>query len=105
MERIYDFRFARLAARSFISMGIPVKLFGSIVPTPFVPFTVCQYQLKLGIMVTASHNPKDDNGYKVFWDNGAQVDPICIVSCKTRVNCHILNRSSLLMTKILSSTV
>jgi len=66
-------RFARLAARSFISMGIPVKLFGSIVPTPFVPFTVCQYQLKLGIMVTASHNPKDDNGYKVFWDNGAQI--------------------------------
>jgi len=66
-------RFARLAARSFVSVGIPVKLFSNIVPTPFVPFTVCQYGLKLGIMVTASHNPKEDNGYKVFWDNGAQI--------------------------------
>ena len=50
-----------------------MQLFDDIVPTPFVPFTVCQVGAKLGIMVTASHNPKEDNGYKVFWDNGAQV--------------------------------
>jgi len=71
--RFNSLRFARLAARAFVSMGVPVQLFDDIVPTPFVPFTVCQVGAKLGIMVTASHNPKEDNGYKVFWDNGAQI--------------------------------
>ncbi|XP_035001792.1 phosphoglucomutase-2 [Hippoglossus stenolepis] len=66
-------RFASLAAAVFISRGVPVHLFSDIVPTPFVPFTVSHLGLCAGIMVTASHNPKQDNGYKVYWENGAQI--------------------------------
>lgn len=66
-------RFASLAAAVFISRGVPVQLFSNITPTPFVPFTVSHLGLCAGIMVTASHNPKQDNGYKVYWDNGAQI--------------------------------
>jgi phosphomannomutase len=50
-----------------------VHLFSGIVPTPFVPFTVQQKKSAVGIVITASHNPKEDNGYKVYWNNGAQV--------------------------------
>ncbi|KAG9479631.1 hypothetical protein GDO78_011582 [Eleutherodactylus coqui] len=66
-------RFARLAATAFVTQGIPVYLFSSITPTPFVPYTVTRFNLCAGIMVTASHNPKQDNGYKVYWENGAQI--------------------------------
>ncbi|XP_006876270.1 PREDICTED: phosphoglucomutase-2-like [Chrysochloris asiatica] len=66
-------RFARLAATTFISQEIPVYLFSNITPTPFVPYTVSHLKLCAGIMITASHNPKQDNGYKVYWDNGAQI--------------------------------
>ncbi|XP_053560037.1 phosphopentomutase [Bombina bombina] len=66
-------RFARLAATTFVSQGIPVYLFSNITPTPFVPYTVIHLNLCAGIMVTASHNPKQDNGYKVYWENGAQI--------------------------------
>ncbi|XP_058526203.1 phosphopentomutase isoform X1 [Ochotona princeps] len=66
-------RFARLAATTFISQGIPVYLFSDITPTPFVPYAVSHLKLCAGIMITASHNPKQDNGYKVYWENGAQI--------------------------------
>ena len=62
-----------MATRAFISMGIPVHLFSALVPTPYIPFSVLQLKTKAGIMITASHNPKEDNGYKVYWENGAQV--------------------------------
>ncbi|MCL4141056.1 UNVERIFIED_CONTAM: hypothetical protein GTU68_016705 [Idotea baltica] len=68
-------RFARLAASAFLMCGIPVYLLGKICPTPFVPFTVMQFKASAGVMVTASHNPKEDNGYKVYWNNGAQIIP------------------------------
>nr|XP_053651327.1 phosphopentomutase-like [Cherax quadricarinatus] len=68
-------RFARLAAAAFLNAGIPVYLYGKIVPTPFVPFGVRQLGAAAGVMVTASHNPKEDNGYKVYWENGAQIIP------------------------------
>ena len=41
----------------------------------FVPFTVQQKKAAIGIMITASHNPKEDNGFKVFWSNGPQIKP------------------------------
>ncbi|XP_067353210.1 phosphoglucomutase-2 isoform X2 [Channa argus] len=65
--------FASLAAAVFMSQGVPVYLFSDITPTPFVPFTVSHMGLCAGVMVTASHNPKEDNGYKVYWENGAQI--------------------------------
>ncbi|XP_055336098.1 phosphopentomutase-like [Paramacrobiotus metropolitanus] len=66
-------RFAKLAAAVFISQSVPVYLFSKICPTPFVPFAVLNLKCSCGIMITASHNPKQDNGYKVYWDNGAQI--------------------------------
>ena len=67
-------QFARLAASLFAHEEIHVYLFDSItVPTPFIPFSIQKLKCQAGIMVTASHNPKDDNGYKVYWENGAQI--------------------------------
>ncbi|KAF4524356.1 hypothetical protein B566_EDAN007532 [Ephemera danica] len=68
-------RFAELATVAFLSEGIPVYLYSQLCPTPFVPFAVSLNGCVAGVMVTASHNPKDDNGYKVYWDNGAQIIP------------------------------
>ena len=67
-------RFARLTASLFAHENFRVYLFDSqFVPTPFIPFTVQKLNCHAGIMITASHNPKDDNGYKVYWKNGAQI--------------------------------
>merc|ERR1712013_759184 len=66
-------RWAQLAAGVFLRAGVPVYLFHTTVPTPFVPFTVVQKGCAAGVMVTASHNPRWDNGYKVYWGNGAQI--------------------------------
>ncbi|XP_066935115.1 phosphopentomutase-like [Clytia hemisphaerica] len=68
-------RFARLSAAIFLHCGIKVYLYSDIVCTPFVPFGVVKYNCVAGIMVTASHNPKEDNGYKVYYSNGAQIIP------------------------------
>ncbi|GFS73625.1 phosphoglucomutase-2 [Nephila pilipes] len=69
-------RFAQLAAVSFLLKGFKeVYIFSSITPTPFVPFAVRTFKCLVGVMITASHNPKDDNGYKVYWSNGAQILP------------------------------
>lgn len=66
-------RFSELVACIMMSLGIPVYLFAKMVPTPFVPYTINKYGAAAGVMVTASHNPKEDNGYKVYWTNGAQI--------------------------------
>jgi len=72
--RHHSHEFARLAAALFAHEQIHVYLFDSTtVPTPFIPFSVQKLKCQAGIMVTASHNPKDDNGYKVYWENGAQI--------------------------------
>ncbi|CAK3905101.1 related to Phosphoglucomutase-2 [Lecanosticta acicola] len=68
-------KFARLAAATFLENGFRVFWFGQHVHTPMVPFAVSAYSADAGIMVTASHNPKDDNGYKVYWANGCQIIP------------------------------
>ncbi|XP_029837444.2 phosphoglucomutase-2 [Ixodes scapularis] len=73
--RYNSHRFARLVAVAFLQLKIPVYLFSKITPTPFVPFAIHQLGCSGGIMVTASHNPKDDNGYKVYWANGVQIIP------------------------------
>ncbi|KAI5363706.1 putative alpha-D-phosphohexomutase [Septoria linicola] len=68
-------KFARLSAAAFLQKGLKVLWFGQICHTPMVPFAVSHYQAVAGVMVTASHNPKNDNGYKVYWWNGSQIIP------------------------------
>ena len=59
-------RFAEKAAAAFIAYGFDVIWFDDFVHTPLVPFAVRTKGAAAGIMITASHNPKDDNGYKVY---------------------------------------
>ncbi|CDW56233.1 phosphoglucomutase 2 [Trichuris trichiura] len=66
-------RFAELAGTVFLRKGVKVYFFSKYVPTPLVSYAVTFYKCDAGIMITASHNPKDDNGYKVYWGNGAQL--------------------------------
>uniref|UniRef100_A0A671L6N1 Glucose 1,6-bisphosphate synthase-like n=1 Tax=Sinocyclocheilus anshuiensis TaxID=1608454 RepID=A0A671L6N1_9TELE len=66
-------RLARLTAAVMLCKDIPVYLFSTYVPTPFVPYAVMKYEAAAGVMITASHNRKEDNGYKVYWHNGAQI--------------------------------
>ncbi len=68
-------RFALRTATTFLLNGARVYLFGKFCPTPFVAYAVQKFKCAAGIMVTASHNPKQDNGYKVYWSNGAQIIP------------------------------
>uniref|UniRef100_W8CBM9 Phosphoglucomutase-2 n=1 Tax=Ceratitis capitata TaxID=7213 RepID=W8CBM9_CERCA len=68
-------RFAELSANIFVRAGFRVFLFRQMVHTPLVPFTIKHLKCLGGVMVTASHNPKDDNGYKVYWENSAQIVP------------------------------
>ncbi len=67
-------RFARLATNAFRSRGIKVQMFEDYVPTPLVAFGVKTMNATAGIMITASHNPAQDNGYKVYQSNGAQIN-------------------------------
>jgi len=68
-------KFALLAAEVLAVRGFRVVLLPGLVHTPLVSYAVSQLGCKAGVMVTASHNPKEDNGYKVFWANGAQIVP------------------------------
>ena len=65
--------FAREAACVMAGNGITVKLFESLRPTPELSFAVREYGCEAGINVTASHNPKEYNGYKAYWTDGSQV--------------------------------
>ena len=67
--------FAREAACVMAGNGIPVRLFEALRPTPELSFSVREYGCIAGINVTASHNPKEYNGYKVYWEDGAQLPP------------------------------
>jgi len=74
---------ARLSSRQFTedtvgvlaAAGIPVVMFDEFVPTPLVAYAALQYGARAAIVVTASHNPPADNGYKVYDRNGAQIIP------------------------------
>ncbi|RHY12850.1 hypothetical protein DYB25_000981 [Aphanomyces astaci] len=68
-------QFAAYSAAVAVSRGIKVYLYEGVVATPLVPFAVDRLGCVAGIMVTASHNPKADNGYKVYGSNGCQIIP------------------------------
>lgn len=73
--RLNSAEFARAAACVMAGNGIPVLLFDSLHPTPELSFAVREYKAIAGINVTASHNPREYNGYKVYWSDGAQLPP------------------------------
>ena len=66
-------RFAEISADIFTANGIKVYLFESLRPTPEVSYAIRKLGCQSGIMITASHNPKEYNGYKAYWNDGAQV--------------------------------
>ena len=65
--------FAETAANIFSANGIKVYLFDDMRPTPEMSFAIRHFGCQSGIILTASHNPKEYNGYKAYWDDGAQV--------------------------------
>ena len=67
--------FAREAACIMAANGVHVRLFEALRPTPELSFAIRHYGAQAGINVTASHNPKEYNGYKVYWSDGAQLPP------------------------------
>ncbi len=73
--RNHSAEFAQAAACVMAANGIPVRLFSALRPTPELSFAVREYGCIAGINITASHNPKEYNGYKVYWSDGAQLPP------------------------------
>ncbi len=74
-SRHFSPEFARLSACILAANGIKVRLFDELRPTPELSFAIRHYGCIAGINVTASHNPKEYNGYKVYWEDGAQLPP------------------------------
>lgn len=68
-------KFAQITADVFTANGIKVYLFENLRPTPEVSFAIRKLGCQSGVMLTASHNPKEYNGYKAYWNDGAQVTP------------------------------
>lgn len=73
--RLDSKQFATDAAGALTALGIKVYLTYKVAPTPLVAFGVKHLKTAAGIVVTASHNPPQYNGFKVYWDNGAQIIP------------------------------
>ena len=78
--------FAQISANILSANGIQVYLFDSLRPTPELSFAVRHLQCNAGIMITASHNPKEYNGYKVYWNDGGQLVPPHDKNVITEVN-------------------
>lgn len=66
-------KFAEIVADIFSANGIKVYLFDSCRPTPEMSFAIRHFGCQSGVIITASHNPKEYNGYKAYWDDGAQM--------------------------------
>ena len=68
-------RFAKVSAEVLAASGIPTYIFDALRPTPELSFTLRELSCVAGINITASHNPKQYNGYKAYWEDGAQLPP------------------------------
>ncbi len=71
--RYHSKEFSYLAAGILTAMGIKVYIFPSLRPTPELSFAIRELNAVSGVNMTASHNPKEYNGYKVYWEDGAQI--------------------------------
>jgi phosphoglucomutase len=67
--------FAKITADVFSANGFKVFLFDELKPTPEISFAIRHFKCHTGVMITASHNPKEYNGYKAYWNDGAQMIP------------------------------
>ena len=85
-SRNYSDVFAEETAKVLAANGIKAYLFSSLRPVPVLSFTVRQLKTTAGIVITASHNPTQYNGYKVYWDDGGQVTPPHDTSIVERAN-------------------
>lgn len=65
--------FSRMVAGIFAANGIKVYLYGALRPTPMVSYAIRELGCQSGVMLTASHNPKEYNGFKAYWSDGAQM--------------------------------
>ncbi|MDR0411444.1 MAG: phospho-sugar mutase [Treponema sp.] len=74
-SRHYSPEFAEATALVFAGNGVKTYLFSSLRPTPELSFAIRRLGCETGVVVTASHNPKQYNGYKAYWNDGAQVIP------------------------------
>ena len=74
-SRHFSFEFAKVAAEVMAGNGIKAYIYKRLNPVAMLSFSVRHHQSMAGVMVTASHNPPEYNGYKVFWSDGAQVTP------------------------------
>ncbi len=74
-SRLYSDEFAKTTACVMAGNGIKAYLFDTLSTTPILSFTVRHLKTAAGVVVTASHNPKEYNGYKVYWEDGAQITP------------------------------
>ncbi|KAI6019729.1 hypothetical protein F5J12DRAFT_812762 [Pisolithus orientalis] len=114
-------RWASLTAQVFISNNIKVYFHRGFVHTPLVPFSVKKLNAACGVMITASHNPKDDNGYKVYWENAVQsilqnlepriehmpdvyTSPLCIDCSDSMKQSYFTLIRGLVMTKVAHSS-
>ena len=71
--RNYSKEFSKIVSGILAKNEIKVYLFEDIRPTPMLSFAVRELKTQSGIVITASHNPKDYNGYKVYWEEGSQI--------------------------------
>ncbi|WP_373899020.1 phospho-sugar mutase [Haloimpatiens sp. FM7315] len=78
--------FAKAATRVLCASGIKVNLFESLRPTPMLSFTTRYLKSKAGIVITASHNPKEYNGYKVYGEDGGQITDKVAKEIITEIN-------------------
>src|ERR1700740_464880 len=79
-------RFARITAEVFSANDIHVYFFKALRPTPELSFAIRHFKCHSGVVITASHNPKEYNGYKAYWNDGAQMIPPHDKNVITEVN-------------------